>query len=351
MKRLLKNKKVIIIAAAALLVVAAVGVFLLRDKLFSNKDAVDEEPEPVPIEAPVQYVLNEVKVLAVPVGGSILVYNEEEPVSLAQRAAEKEAAEEETAGPDQLTATEESEVVGEDEAAEEEATEPEEEPLPLVAYRYEGMTDSAATVSAYTALLTTEDMGYVIADDGLKEAEEIPDLMSVRGTVYMTHVLPESEESEERLAVALCLDWEEGCCTVTAELVPASITKRPPEPVQQPGYMQTLTFSTAVDKMKTMHPSVLELEGESMEDYRIYTKDALVLINDQSCMRLDVYKLDKEIGTNVAAGNYFLSSDGLHLYAFNEKEQTVRELPMSAIQPTASASSGNKVSMPEAVVR
>ena len=86
MKRLLKNKKVMIIAAAALLVVAAVVVFLLRDKLFSNKDAVEEEPEPVPIEAPVQYVLNEVKVLAVPTGGSILVYNEEEPVSLAQRA-------------------------------------------------------------------------------------------------------------------------------------------------------------------------------------------------------------------------------------------------------------------------
>ena len=145
-------------------------------------------------------------------------------------------------------------------------------------------------------------------------------------TIYTYNI--KSEDSEERLAVAMRLDWEESRCTVTVELVPAALTVRPQESSTIPGFAQTLTFSSAVDKMKSLHPSVLELEGESMEDYRVYSKDGLVLINDQSCMRLDVYKLDEELGTNMAAGNYFLSADGLHLYSFDEKTETVRELPM-----------------------
>lgn len=316
MKRILGNKRIriiLIVVAAVLIVAAAVVVFLLRDRLFPPKEEVI--PEPVPIEAPIQYALGEVKFLALPAGNTALVYDMEAN-SLATQATgmkEEEPAKEEPA---------------EEETAEE-ATE--EEAAPLVAYRYEGMMDAASQVRAYMALLTTKDMGFLYADESLKELEEAPDLSAERGTAYLIYRLPKLEEgaeNAERQAIALQMVWEKTDCRVTAELVPAAMTYRPkPRPLAQSGTV--LTFTNAVDTIKAMHPSVLELGGESMEGYRVYSRDGLVLIDDQSCMRIDIYARDEKTGTNKVAGNYFLSADGLHLYRFNEQEKLVRELPMT----------------------
>ena len=126
------------------------------------------------------------------------------------------------------------------------------------------------------------------------------------------------------------LDWEQTECSVTAELVPDAITQ-PPKPSSPVvgGYAQALTFTSAVDKIKALPPSVLQLEGESMEGYRVYSRDGLVMINGQSCMRIDIYQRDERTGTNKAAGNYFISADGLRLYRFNDEAQTVQELSMT----------------------
>ena len=327
MKAILANKKIriILIAVGAVLIVAAAAVvFLLRDRLFPQKEEVDLGP--VAIEAPLQYALGEEKFLALPAGNAALVY-EMEAVSLAAQA---EAIEE--AGKEQIAVKEEP-ADGEEEPA------PEEEVSPLVAYRYEGMADTASQVRAYIELLTTEDMGFLHANEELKELEEEPKLYA-KDTAYLIYRIPEPEEEEaaetedegEPQAIALCIDWERGKCDVTAELIPEAMTHYPPEPVRPLGGAGTgLTFSGAVDTIKAMHPSVLELDGESMEAYRVYSRDGLALIDGQSCMRIDIYKEDEKTGTNTVAGNYFISADGLHLYQFNQRAQSVRELPMTTV--------------------
>lgn len=318
LKRLLSNKKIriiIIAAAAVLLVAAAVVIFLLRDRLFAPKE--EEIPVPEPIEAPIQYTLGEVKFLALPAGSTALVYDLEADTLIVP--AEDPEAEKPTE---------------EDAATEEEAGAEEAEPSPLVGYRYEGMTDAAEQVRAYVALLTTEDMGFLHADETLKDLEEAPDLSAGSGTAHLICRLPKpEEEGAERQAIALRLQWEATGCKVTTELVPAAMTYRPEPPSNtlRPQGGTVLTFSSAVDTIKGMCPSVLELEGESMEDYRIYSRDGLALIDGQSCMRIDIYKRDEKTGTNTVKGNYFLSSDGLHLYRLNEETKTVRELPMDTI--------------------
>lgn len=317
MKRLLSNKKMIIVVAAILVViVAAVGTVLLRGGVEAQEPPVEE---PVAIEAPIQYQLGETSILAMPIGANVLVY-EEEPVSLAQLAlvAEKLSASESDASDAQPT---------EEDAEEEDAsTAEEDDTAAAAAYRYEGWENAANIVSAYVSILTTEDMGYLYADDTLKETEEQPESDAASGEIYLIRRLPESEESEEKQAVAMRLQWETGTCTVALELVPASMTVRPKSTL---AYTQMLTFSGAVETIRHMKPTVLELDGDSMEDYRVYSRDGLVLINGQSCMRIDIYKPDEQLGTNVKAGNYYLSADGLHLYLFNEEDQSVRELPLT----------------------
>lgn len=339
MKKLLGNKKirVILVAAGIILIAAAVVLFLLKDRLFPPKEEVIPEPEP--IEAPVQYALGDVKFLALPAGNAALVYDEEADSLKAQaEAIMAEAAQEATGEKQPENEPEQPEDADSEEAAPAEEPAPAEEenaPVTLAAYRYEGMANAPQQVSAYVALLTTEDMGFLHADNTLKDLEDEPVFWSMMGSTYLIYRLPEPEENEEtgekpeHQAIALRIEWERTACTVTAELIPESMTHRPKPPAAaMAGGGTTLTFSTAVDQIKAMHPSTLELKGESMDDYRVYSRDGLALIDGQSCMRMDIYKIDERTGTNKVSGNYFLSADGLHLYRLNTETQTVRELPM-----------------------
>lgn len=365
MKRIFGNKKLMIIIVAVAVLLVIVGV------LFSQKgrDKPPEEEEilpPEPIEAPIQYALGDVKFPALPTGEKMTVYDleAESLLLLAQEAkaeAEEEledesatppATEEDAADAEEETSKEEPE---EDESAEDESTE-------LIAYRYEGMTDAAGLVQAYANLLTATDLGFRYADETLMELEdggltEAPRTViedsgtgelaaapsaavgveePVGGTCWLIQRQPKPEEGV-RQAIALRLVWDETTCEVTAELVPASMTIRPGSSSPIGSTYAGLTFSGAVDTIRSMHPAVLELEGESMDDYRVYSRDGLVLINEQSCMRIDIYQRDKRTGTNIAAGTYFISADGMHLYIFNKQTQTVRELSMTvtAAQSTA----------------
>lgn len=359
MKRILGNKKLmIIIAAVAVLFVAAAVLFFLKGR--NKEPEVEEILPPEPIEAPIQYALGDVKFLALPTGEKMLVYDleAESLLTLAQEARAQAEGDEKEDEPATPPASEEDTNDAEEETAKESEADT---PATLIAYRYEGMTDAAGLVQAYVELLTATDLGFLFADETLMELEEgtqpnereesltmvedpttgelvpvapppipgvEPEPEPVGGTYWLVQRLPKPEEGEQQ-AIALRLAWDETICEVTAELVPASMTNRPKPSSPIGSYGTTLTFSSAVDTIKTMHPSILELEGESMDGYRIYSRDGLVLINGQSCMRIDIYQRDKSTGTNIAAGNYFISADGLHLYIFNEQEQTVRELSMT----------------------
>lgn len=305
MRQLLGNKKAILVIAVVLALAAALLLWQ-RGRLFGGP--AEEEQQPAPVEAPLRYTLEEVTMMALPVGSGTVVYPME-AASLAAQAAAEEAGEEEPEPP----------------AEPEETEEPEENAYPLVAYRYEEMEDAPALLRAYAALLTTQDIGFRFADRTLKDAREEPDLAGEEGEVYLTCpvVNEEVEEGEESHSVALRLAWTERSCAVTAELIPTALTLRPEE--EGPGEA-VLTFTRAVSIIQSMPPAVLGLEGDSMDSYRVYARDGLVLVDGQGCMRVDVYGVDAQLNANVAAGSYVLSADGRHLYSLDREAGRVTEL-------------------------
>lgn len=331
------KRKFIVIPILLLLVAGSVTVFLFRDRLFPPKEVEEEIEVPEPIDAPIQYQLKEAyEVLALPAGAHVLVYDAtpEEPPFAAEEESDEDAAEAEKLSAEESEETEE-EADGED-ASEEEAEEEEPE-LTAIGYRYEGIKNAVGMVLAYTSLLTTEDMGFRFVNEELREPEEeeLPDFEAARGTVYLFQELPEPEETEEATeeteeptgpqGVAMRLDWEEGICTVILDIVPV-----PEEEKNLPGLgipYQPITFAEAVDRFKAVHPSVLGLEGDTMESYQVYSMNGMVLINDQPCMHLDVYSVDENTQTNVAAGCYYISSDGLRLYELDTETNIMKELP------------------------
>jgi len=328
-----------------LLVTAAAVLFFFRDRLFPPKDVTEEEPPPPPIEAPIQYALgDDVRVLALPAGGKSLVYDAE------PRTFEEvpEVPPEEIVM-EKLTAVISAATFSEDYVEPEPEPEPEEgeeEEVPVaVAYRYVNLADPVEMVERYAAMLTAEDVGFKLAGKDLKPTKNEPYFGGFAGEAYLTYEVPkpepeldedgneiEPEEEWKPVAVAMRLEWRGDTCTVTLDLVPVSMVRAPVEHTTAVGggFATTLTFSGAVDTVKAMHPSVLGLTGDSMESYRVYSRDGIVKINDQPCMRLDVYSYNETIGANVIAGNFYLSSDGRRLYQFDEVNRKMTELSMTA---------------------
>lgn len=310
------------------LVVAAVVFTFVGGGGSDGEESVEKEEkvkEPKPVEAPMQYKLESLRILALPVGEDVVAYKIEEPESLAAAALALEA-EEENATKTEPTVDDSAEAdsTNEDEDGAD-AEEEQMEEYPLIGYRYEGLEDARTLVAAYSALLATKDIGFTYAADNLKPASEAPTVDEDAGTLYLTGMTTEAESGDsEKQTVAMRIDWEDTTCAITMELMPTSMTVLPHS--SSSGLSQQITFSGAVDTIKRMTPASLGLEGETMEDYRVYSRDGLVLINGQSCMRIDIYRKDGRTDTHIAAGNYYLSSDGLHLYRFDTETQTMHEL-------------------------
>ena len=119
-------------------------------------------------------------------------------------------------------------------------------------------------------------------------------------------------------------EWTEEICTVTADLVDGKV-KNPPEPVSPAGPMG-LSTEQMMDYIQSLSPSVLGLEGTSMEDYDLLIQDGSVLIDGIPCVRINAYRIDSQTGTNEIGGNYFLSLDGSHLYRLDVASNSVEEL-------------------------
>ena len=294
---------------------AALVYFLVIPKLFPK---APEEPEvPEPIDAPVAYQLGSASIPALPAWGEVLVY-EEEPAPLASAP---------DAGPENLsTGGEEADAGGEEaqQPAEEEAAEPTQ-----VVYRYEGYTAPRALAVSYAELMTTEDAGFSFVDEELVrlKEEEYPDLEAPSGSAYLAR--NSFTEEDEGKAMTIRLAWTEEICRVTLDLAEGAVKDPPPPPSQTPGGMVSMSAEEAVDYIYTMEPEKLGLAGESMEEYSIYTVEGVVIIDGIPCMRINIYRQDGQGGNNQIAGNFFMSSDGQHIYQLDVDADRVTELDIT----------------------
>ena len=277
----MKRKKAIL-AAVGIVAAAGAAVFWMR-----RDGAADGEQS---IDPPEEYRIGGVDVIALPVmSDGVSVYQEE-----VLAAAGTDADTDTTYGTDDGTAPEM------------------ETTADAVGYRYEGLSDAGTLVSAYTALLTSPDLGFDIVDGALVRADA-PDFSAVSGDVNLAHRAAEADK-----VMLLRLTWAAGSCTVVTDTPEGEITD-PPAP-------EGMTMEEALDYVRGLPPSLLGLEGSSMEDYRIYALDGMALINGIPCIPVSVYRTAEDTDTNVVEGSFFLSSDQSRIYRLDTATGTVEEV-------------------------
>ena len=334
MKKLFKNKKLIVILLVVVLLLAIAGgaaayYFLIR----GGERAPGEEPPPELIEAPLLYEVEGDSVMAVPVGDSVGVFEKESnPFSLPEDDVTAEPLS--AAKSEEPSADEETSEEGTSEVEEEEV----EEPDPVTTYCYVNLPVDLR-VRDYCTLLTAEDFGFVPVDENMIETE-LPDFEKVRyGKVYLARPIVEktettetNDEGEEVVTVTetktgfvflMRISWGINWCAVTPEVWEGNIRKPPAE--NSGTIMGTgMTLTQAVDHVKAMSPQKLGLDGDTMENYKVYALDGAAMVNGTYCLRLNIYS-DSDHQTNAVAGQYLLSCDGLHMYQLTESGK-VRQL-------------------------
>ena len=295
------KKKLLLIAVPVLAVAVGVGAFFfLKGRGGDEEDATQE-----PIAAPVAYVLNEQEITALPVwGGEVLVYQEElapEPPEEAEPPAEGEGEGAEGEGEGEEASDKKEEAPAEDENA-----------FKKILYRYEGLQNPVNLVSTYAALMTTEDAGFSVVDETLLRIDP-PEEFAARGSVQLARNLPAAEDGTGGGVQSLLLNWEGTNCSVTLDMPEGRVHDPAPKP-EPPAARKGLS------DIEALHPSLLGLPGESMDEYELMPQEGSVRIAGSVCVRVNIYDKNQQI-----AGSYFLSQSG-KLYKLDEALNKVVEL-------------------------
>ena len=219
---------------------------------------------------------------------------------------------------------------------------------PRVSYTYTGLSDAGAEAEAYASNLKAEK--FSVVDDAFVRTDA-PDYTTPEGSVLLARNIAKTEtpsaantgndpdgsaspspsavpaEEEKDMVLTVELAWSEGTMVVVCDQAEGKVTSPPQDPASMmPG--AAMTMSEAVDYLYTLEPSVLGLSGTSMESYRIYALDGAVMVNNQLCMRLNIYSREGPDQTNEVAGIYLLTRDGAHLYQLDETAGTVTEVKL-----------------------
>lgn len=276
------KKKPLLLLIPVLVIAVGVGAFFF----LRGGDKEEEEVPQEPISIPAEYVLDEAHISALPVWGDALVYQDEikpspPPESEGEGEEDAEAAAE-TAG------------------------------FTKIRYRYEGLQNPGQLVSAYMALMTTEDGGFSTVDETLLRIDP-PDLEGKSsGSVQLARNAPKTETSEGGVH-SLTLDWSGNNCSVTLDMPEGRV--RDPKPDTP-----SMGESRGLSDLEALHPSKLGLPGNSMDEYVLMPQEGAVRIKGVPCQRVNIYDKNSQI-----AGSYFLSGDG-HLYKLDVASNAVVEL-------------------------
>lgn len=200
----------------------------------------------------------------------------------------------------------------------------EEETIPTVSviYRYDYLADLQQTVVNYIDQLTDEENGFAIVDETLLPLRRKPNFHVPAGML----LLARNSRGEEGTVDLVELAWQDETCQVTVTHGPGTVRELKP--------IQLLSSTEAVDYIKRMKPSMLQLDGDSMADYEVYALEGGVLVNNYPCIRLNIYRKTEGKTGNEIMGRYYLSADGEHLYLQNEDTGVVEELPRKEIPRT-----------------
>lgn len=302
-KKKLGKKKLIMIAVPVLAAAVGVGAFFF----LRGGGEEEEEGPPQPISAPAEYVLDEGHIPALPVwGDAVQIYREELKPEPAEPSAEPVS---DSEGGEAADAADDAEA----KTAEAEPAEGEEDGFTKILYRYEGLQDPGTLVTAYAAMLLTEDAGFSTVDETLLRIDP-PEFEGMsRGSVQLARNVPQAEDGTGGGVQSLLLSWDTVNCSVTLDMPEGRVHDPKPEP-------QPAVVSRGLSDLEELHPSALGLPGESMEEYELMPQEGSVRIAGSVCMRVNIYDKNGQI-----AGSYFVSKNG-KLYRLEKDVNGVVEL-------------------------
>ena len=176
-------------------------------------------------------------------------------------------------------------------------------------YTYEGFTAVNESIQHYVGTLCDQEHGFSIVNDETYRPAAAPDYTVTEGVVTL------SKPAQNDKITVVRLDWTTGKCVASISIKDAPVVE--PAKPNKGNSNYGLSHAGAVDFLKELHPSVLGLEGESMEEYNIYIMTGFTYVNGEACLRVKIYVSNK-IGTNVHVGTYFLSGNGEHIYRLSD---------------------------------
>lgn len=176
-------------------------------------------------------------------------------------------------------------------------------------YTYVGFEVVNESVQNYVTRLIDAENGFKIVDGETFRAASAPDFTQSEGTVSL------SKPADNDKITVIRLDWSADQCvaSISIEDAPVVETKKPTNKNDI-----GLTHTGAMDYLKELSPSVLGLEGDSMEAYNIYIMTGFTYVDGEACLRINIYTNDTDTGTNVHVGTYFMSGNAEHIYRLSE---------------------------------
>lgn len=177
-------------------------------------------------------------------------------------------------------------------------------------YTYVGFEIVNESVQTYVTTLTSEEHGFKIVDGETFRATSAPDFTQPEGTVSL------SKPAENEKITVIRLDWSANQCVASISIEDAPVVEQQ-KPTKNHNNIG-LSHTGAMDLFKDLHPSVLQLEGESMEEYNIYIMTGFTYVNGEACLRIKIYSDNNSANTNVHVGTYFMSGNGEHIYRLSD---------------------------------
>lgn len=177
-------------------------------------------------------------------------------------------------------------------------------------YTYVGFEVVNESVQNYVTRLIDAENGFKIVDGETFRSATAPDFTQPEGTVSL------SKPADHDKITVIRLDWSADQCvaSISIEDAPVVEDKKPSTNKNNIG----LTHTGAMDYLKELSPSVLGLEGDSMEAYNIYIMSGFTYVDGEACLRVNIYANDADTGTNVHVGTYFMSGNAEHIYRLSE---------------------------------
>ncbi|WP_312939070.1 hypothetical protein [Oscillibacter sp.] len=178
-------------------------------------------------------------------------------------------------------------------------------------YTYQKLETGGESVRQYVERLTEEEDGFRIVDEN-GAVTDPPNYANTEGSVSLMKAA-----SEDGWILRMDISWTAENCQITLTRPEGTVSTVETDP---------MTYVEAVDFFKSLAPSNLGLDAESLRDYSVCPMDGAVLVDGILCLKLQVYPPHEAGQANVIAGTYLLSGDKTHLYLL--KDGAVRALPI-----------------------